>query len=98
MGDMFSERIIKDPPVPKPRPATARGITPQEAAVLDAVHAYLTARYQAFALAQRGTQREYDERARHVDDLSRALLKAMIAVGPRHPNDRGNYTGEIAGE
>jgi hypothetical protein len=67
-----------------------RALTPAEAAVLEAVHAYLDARYQAFALAQRGTQREYDERARHVDDLSRAMLAAMMEVGPRHPNDRGN--------
>lgn len=90
MGDMFSERISKDPPVPKPDRATVRRVTPQEVAVLEAVHAYLDARYQAFALAQRGTQREYDERARHVDDLSRAMLAAMMGVGPRHPNDRGN--------
>jgi hypothetical protein len=74
----------------EPAAGQPRALTPAEAAVLDAVHAYLDARYRAFALAQRGTQREYEERARHVDSLSRAMLAAMMEVGPRHPNDRDN--------
>lgn len=60
-----------------------------EQAVLDAVHAYLRARYDAFQRAQQGDRQAYEERKARVDDLSRAMLAAIMELGPRHPNDRG---------
>lgn len=64
-------------------------MTEQERAVLDAVHAYLEARFEAFARAQQDDRRAYEKRSARVDDLSRAMLAAMMTIGPRHPNDPG---------
>ena len=71
-------------------PAEARADAASEAerAVLDAAWAYHRARYAAFALAQQGDRRAYEQRSAEVDRLSRAMLVAIMALAPHHPNDR----------
>lgn len=75
-------------PAAAPDAGDAGGLTEEERAYLAAGHAYREARYRAFALARVGDRAAYERRSREVDRLSREMLRAVLALGPRHPTDR----------